>query len=205
MDDARVQKPGRLTLEVFDLAPVGVLVTRGPDHRLVYLNIAYRETFGERPLGTPIREAFGDLLEQDYFDLFDRVLADGRTVNVSEAPVSLVFPETGHEERFFSFSLSRFVDGEPGVLAVAAEVTEQVVAARRVGDMAETRRQLLRRFQSLVQVSAEIVWVTGTDGEPVEPSPGWERVTGQSWEEFRGKGWLRAPHPEDRELPADVG
>ncbi|NEA21891.1 SpoIIE family protein phosphatase [Actinomadura bangladeshensis] len=199
MDEAGEEGQARPTLQVFDLAPVGVLVTRGREHRLVYTNGTYRATFGERPLGTPIREAFGDLMQQDYFDLFDGVLATGRTVNVTEAPVRLSFPGTGRRERFFSFSLSRFEDGEPGVLAVAAEVTEQVIAARRAGDMAETRRRLLHRFQSLVQVSAEIVWVTGTDGEPIEPSPGWERVTGQGWEEFRGTGWLRALHPEDRE------
>src|SRR5690606_23839241 len=30
-------------------------------------------------------------------------------------------------------------------------------------------------------------------------SPGWQRVTGQSWEEFRGDGWIDAVHPDDRE------
>lgn len=199
MDHAREEEPGRLTLEVFDRAPVGVLVTRGPDHRLVYANAAYRETFGERPLGRPIREAFGDLVQRDYLDLFDRVLSTGRPINVAEAPVSLVFPGAGREARYFSFSLSRYGDGTPGVLAVSADVTEQVMAARRAGEMAETRRRLLHRFQSLVQVSAEIVWVTSPQGSPIEPSPGWERVTGQTWEEYQGTGWLRVVHPDDRE------
>ncbi|MCX4480435.1 PAS domain-containing protein [Streptomyces cellulosae] len=31
-----------------------------------------------------------------------------------------------------------------------------------------------------------------------EPSPGWQRVTVQSWEEFRGNGWIDAVHPDDR-------
>jgi PAS domain S-box-containing protein len=201
MDDAREEEPGRLTLEVFDPAPVGVAVTNGPDHRIVYTNIAYRASFGERPLGRPIREAFGELVERDYIDQLDRVLATGEPVNVSEAPVSLFYPDvdTGREERFFSFSLTRFDQGEPGVLVVAADVTEQVTAARRADDMAETRRRALRRFQSLVQITAEIVWVTGPRGGPLEPSPGWERVTGQTWEEFRGRGWIRAVHPDDRE------
>ncbi|MFA1545909.1 SpoIIE family protein phosphatase [Actinomadura chokoriensis] len=199
MDDAREHVPGGLPLEVFDPAPVGVAVTSGPDHRIVYTNLAYRATFGERPLGRPIREAFGELLQQEYFDLFDQVLATGKPVSVAEAPVSLFYPGTGREERFLSFSLSRFDQGEPGVLAVAVDVTEQVLAARQAGDVAETRRRALRRFQSLVRLTAEIVWVTGPRGGPIEPSPGWERVTGQRWEEFRGRGWMQALHPEDRE------
>ncbi|WP_301177013.1 SpoIIE family protein phosphatase [Actinomadura geliboluensis] len=197
MDDAGTERHRKLTLEVFDLAPVGVAVTTGPDHRLVYTNIAYRASFGARPIGRPIREAFGELLEQDYFELFDRVLATGEPVDVADAPVTLHFG-SGRERRFFSFSLSRFEDGEPGVLAVAADVTEQVTTARRARQMAETRRRLLHRFQSLIRVSAEIVWVSGPHGGIIEPSPGWERVTGQDWEEFRGEGWLRALHPDDR-------
>lgn len=31
-----------------------------------------------------------------------------------------------------------------------------------------------------------------------EPSPGWQRVTGQSWQEFRDDGWIDAVHPDDR-------
>ena len=199
MDGTREEEPGGLTLEVFDLAPVAVAVTSGPDHRLVYTNIAYRAAFGERQIGQPIRESFGELVQRDYFEMFDRVLATGQAVSVAEAPISLSYPGTGAEQRFFSFSLSRFDQGEPGVLTVLVDVTEQIRTARRASDMAETRRRLLRRFQSLVQVSAEIVWVTGPEGTPTEPSPGWERVTGQGFEEFRGEGWLAALHPDDRE------
>ncbi|WP_089327807.1 SpoIIE family protein phosphatase [Actinomadura meyerae] len=204
MDDAGAERRlgadryRKLTLEVFDLAPVGVAVTTGPDHRLVYTNTAYRLSFGVRPVGQPIREAFGELLEKHHFDLFDRVYATGEAISVTDTPVTLHFG-SGMEKRYFSFSLSRFEDGEPGVLTVAADVTEEVATARRAREMAETRRRLLHRFRSLVQVSAEVVWVAGPHGRPIEPSPGWERVTGQGWEEFRGEGWLRAVHPDDRD------
>lgn len=199
MDDARGAEHHGLARELFDPAPVGVAVTRGPDHRLAYTNVTFRASFGERPLGRPIRDVFADLLQQDYFALLDRVMSTGEPVTLADAPVSLSFPATGPQERFFSFSLSRISADEPGVLLVAVDVTEQVTAARRADEAAEDHRRVLHRFQSLIRVSAEIVWVTDPAGMPIEPSPGWERVTGQPWEEFRGEGWLHALHPEDRE------
>jgi PAS domain S-box-containing protein len=199
MVDDRQEGDGGLAPEAFDVAPVTVAVIRGPEQRLAYTNLAFRATFGERPLGEPVRRAFRDLLQHDYFDLLDRVLAGGDPVTLAEAPVSLFFPDTGYEQRFFSFSLTRVPGNEPAVLAVGVDVSEHVDTARRSGRAADEQRRALRRFQSLIRVSAEIVWVTDPAGEPVEPSPGWERVTGQNWEGFRGKGWQQALHPEDRE------
>ncbi|QKG21600.1 SpoIIE family protein phosphatase [Actinomadura verrucosospora] len=186
-------------LRALDAAPATVAVISGPEQRLAYTNIAFRATFGDRAVGEPVRRAFGDLVQTGYFDLLARVLDGGEPVTLAEAPVSLFFPDTGYEERFFSFSLSRVPGDEPAVLAVGVDVSERVGGARRAGRTADEQRRALRRFQSLIRVSAEIVWVTNPAGEPVEPSPGWERVTGQSWAGFRGKGWQSALHPEDRE------
>ncbi|MBO2458189.1 SpoIIE family protein phosphatase [Actinomadura violacea] len=199
MEDACGEGTGRLAVEVFDSVPVAVALTTGQDHRLAYTNLAYRAAFGDRPLGEPISEVFGDLLQRDYFDLFDRVLATGEPVTLTETPVNLPFPDTGDEERSFSFSLSRVAQELSGVPVLAVDVTGEVAAARRAAHTAGQQRRILRRYQSLVQVSAQIVWVTDPAGELIEPSPGWERVTGQSWEEYRGTGWARALHPDDRE------
>lgn len=179
--------------------PVGVALTNGPDHRLTYTNHAFRRSFGERALGRPMREAFRDLLQEDYLDLFDRVMSTGVPVSLAEAPLSLYYPDSGYEERFFSFSLSRISTDRPGILLLVVDVTKQVVAAQEADRAVESHRRALHRFHSLLQVSADIVWVANPDGEPIEPSPGWERVTGRTWAEFRGKGWLLALHPDDRE------
>ncbi|WP_202437704.1 SpoIIE family protein phosphatase [Streptomyces sp. SID5910] len=189
-------------LDVFDPAPVGVLLARGPDHRIVYINTLYRQTFGDRPLGRSLREAFPDLAQTGYFEILDRVFATGRAERVSTAPVDVTYPGEAHGvTRYFDFSISRsaFAAGEHGVLAVIVEVTEQVEAAERIRVLAEERRRALLRYRSLVNAGSQMVWVTAPEGGVIEPSPGWQRVTGQTWEEFRGNGWLDAVHPDDRE------
>lgn len=190
-----------MRLEMFDPAPIGVVFTEGPEHRLAYTNELYRKIFGDRPLGRPIRRAFPDLEQSGYFDIFDRVLATGKAEVLTAVPVGLAFSDATDEgTRYFTFSLSPGTtsDGRQGVLGVLVEVTEQVTAAERIRVLSEERRRALQRYRSLVRAGTQMVWVTGPKGGVIEPSPGWERVTGQSWEEFRGDGWIDAVHPDDR-------
>ncbi|MFC4117226.1 SpoIIE family protein phosphatase [Nonomuraea zeae] len=193
-----------LSFDMLDPAPVGVAVTRGPDHRLIYSNAVYRKQVSDPRGGIPVEEAFARFVLPHYRPRFDRVYATGEPVISTAEPAVSIPGDDAAAERFFTFSLSRAVFGlgDHGVLVVVLDVSEQTTAARRLTAIAEQRRRILRRYQSLMRVSADIFWVTDRDGYVSEPSPSWERVTGQPWEGHRGQGWLRMVHPEDR--PATV-
>jgi PAS domain S-box-containing protein len=77
-------------------------------------------------------------------------------------------------------------------------------AALAIAHVKQTRalEQSERRFRSLAEASAQIVWTTAPDGWRVEDSPSWRAFTGQSHQQWRGLGWLDALHPEDRERVA---
>ena len=93
----------------------------------------------------------------------------------------------------FSWFPSSDPDGDvSGVAAIAVDITEQHQAA-------EALRRSEERYRSLVQAGAQVVWVTGPDGEVAEDSPEWRWITGQTAEEYLSKGWLEAIHPDDRE------
>jgi PAS domain S-box-containing protein len=199
MSDANDTESGGMSLDAFDLAPVGVAATSGPDHRLIYYNSAHREITGERTLGLPIREAYPDLRQHEYFSWLDQVLATGEAITRREVPFE--FCEHGRPERArrCSISMSKISPpiGEEGVLIMSIEVTEQVDTAQVIDSIAKSRRRYLQRYQSLLQIETQVVWVAGARGETMEPSPGWQRLTGQSWEEYRGDGWQQAVHPDD--------
>ncbi|MEV4177777.1 SpoIIE family protein phosphatase [Nonomuraea sp. NPDC049709] len=199
MGDAAERTLSGLALNVFDSAPVGVAATSGPDHQLVYINNAFQKIAGERELGLPVREAFGDLRQQDYFELLDQVLETGRPVSLKELPFELESHWSGRE-RYCSVSVSKIsLDaGEEGVLLVVVEGAGEVERAGTFDSVAEERRRFLQRYRSVLQVETQVVWVMAPLGYVSEPSPGWERMTGQTWEEYRGEGWLRAVHPDDR-------
>lgn len=66
--------------------------------------------------------------------------------------------------------------------------------------------QMLRlseqRFRVLADVAAQVVWTASGSGEVIEDSPSWRAFTGQTYEQYRGAGWLDALHPDDRSRTA---
>ncbi|NPC82694.1 PAS domain-containing protein [Pyxidicoccus fallax] len=99
-------------------------------------------------------------------------------------------PEPGR----FTAEHARLVEGVASQAAVALDNARLFQDARRME----------QRFRSLVTASAQAVWVTQPNGDVVEDSPSWRAFTGQTYEEWRGHGWLDAVHPEDREMAARV-
>ncbi|MEO5657820.1 MAG: ATP-binding protein [Nitrospiria bacterium] len=63
-------------------------------------------------------------------------------------------------------------------------------------------RQNDERFRALVNASAQIVWTTNAQGETIADSPSWRAYTGQTYDEWKGWGWLDVFHPDDRERVA---
>lgn len=55
------------------------------------------------------------------------------------------------------------------------------------------------RFSSLVAATSQVVWAASPEGNITADVPAWRNITGQSFEEIMGAGWLNAVHPSDRE------
>lgn len=60
-------------------------------------------------------------------------------------------------------------------------------------------QQSEERYRALVSVLTSIVWITDAHGSFIEPQPAWEAYTGQSWEDHRYWGWMKAIHPSSRQ------
>ena len=78
---------------------------------------------------------------------------------------------------------------------VFRDVTERRWDEQRVHQSEE-------RYRALVTASAQIVWATDPRGEVVEDSPSWRAFTGQTYDQWKGWGWVDAVHPDDREQTA---
>jgi len=58
------------------------------------------------------------------------------------------------------------------------------------------------RFRKLLDAVSTIVWTTDRDGRVLSPQPAWTEITGMTWPDYAGLGWLKAIHPEDQaQLP----
>lgn len=79
---------------------------------------------------------------------------------------------------------------------------ETVLRARarqfQIRDALEQLQASEARYRSLISATASIVWTTDLRGRIVDPLPSWESFTGQTFEEYKGDGWMDALHPSDR-------
>ncbi|MGI3776041.1 MAG: response regulator [Janthinobacterium lividum] len=71
-------------------------------------------------------------------------------------------------------------------------------------DQEAALRHSERRFRSLTEASAAIVWNTPASGEMQAGQTHWARFTGQDVSQYGGWGWLEAVHPDDRATTAQV-
>jgi PAS domain S-box-containing protein len=102
--------------------------------------------------------------------------------------------------RYLSVSWFPSTEGEVrGVAAIAVDATAQHEAAEALRSSQEALRRSEERYRSLVQAGAQVVWVTGPDGEIAEDAPEWRSITGQTAEQYRSEGWLAAIHGDDRD------
>lgn len=62
----------------------------------------------------------------------------------------------------------------------------------------EALRKSEERYRSLAEATAQIIWDTKAAGEFVTPQTGWSAFTGQTYDEYKGWGWLNAIHPDDQ-------
>ncbi|WP_437689840.1 GAF domain-containing protein [Sorangium sp. So ce176] len=188
---------------LFNQAPAGICILRGPGHAFELVNPVYADILGGREvMGRPIREALPELEGQGIFELLDAVYRSGRPYVGTSVPLRLRRGAAGpEEERFFNFvyQAMRAPDGSTeGVMAFAFEVTEQVQARRRVEQLASELATSEARLRTLVQATTAIVWTATEKGEVVESSPSWLEFTGQTEAEYLNGGFLEAIHPDDR-------
>src|SRR5690349_10462781 len=72
---------------------------------------------------------------------------------------------------------------------------EQQQKQRILESNTEYERQLAKihhGYRALVLNTHSTLWTTNERGEITEPQPAWQQLTGQSWGDCKGLGWLDA-------------
>lgn len=121
--------------DLFMQAPSPVAVLIGDEMRFAVANTAYCEMVDRQNLvGKPLREAFAETDDEPLVSSLERVFRTGRGERVAEHRLPTVRDGMPHET-FFTYATHpmRDVEGKvTGVMLVASETTEQVLAHRRV-------------------------------------------------------------------------
>jgi anti-anti-sigma factor len=135
---------------IFENVPAMLAGLKGPDHRFVAVNAAYRafSPMFER-VGMPAREVFPELESQQIYQMFDRVYETGEPQSGTEWRLQADYDGSGIQERYFDFIVTprRGDDGSiEGVQIIFDDVTDRVrarlAAEERIEELSERYRNV---------------------------------------------------------------
>jgi PAS domain S-box-containing protein len=149
---------------------------------------------GQEIIGKSHYEIFPDV-PQHWRDIHQRVLA-GAVERCDED----AFPRIDGSIEWLQWEARPWhqADGKIGGLIFFTQIITGRKQAEREGRFKE------QRYRLLVEATTAIVWDTPDSGEFEAAQPRWTAFTGQSFEELRGWGWLKAIHPDDQAETARV-
>ncbi len=126
--------------EVFDQAPVGIAVTRGPNHVFEYANPGYLALIADpNPVGKRLSEVFPELADQGVYELFDEVFTSKKPFRGMSHQLNIRHPKTGElADRFFDFVYQPLIteDGNASGIAVVVYDVDDLVLARKQAEAA---------------------------------------------------------------------
>lgn len=91
---------------------------------------------------------------------------------------------------------ARYIKDESGNVIFNEGICKDITDRKNAEDALRESEQL---FNTLAQVSPVGIFRTDPDGLTTYVNPTWSRLSGLSFDEALGNGWLNALHPDDRE------
>ena len=179
--------------DIFMYAPAYICILRGPQHVFEFANEMYMKIVGQRDIvGKPIREAIPELEGQGFFELLDNVFETGQSYIGNEMPVKIDSGNGKFENLYvnFIYEASRDVNGNiVGIFVHGVEVTEQVLARKKLEQSEE-------QFSILVNSIQNLAWMADGDGWIFWYNQRWYEYTGTTHEDMKGWGWQSVHDPE---------
>ena len=178
-------------------APVAICVMRGQNYVIEVINKGMYEMWDrtlEQVLDKPAFDVLPELLEQGFKELLDNVYHTGERFVADELPINL--KRNGKLEAAFMkfvYEPLKEADGTvSGVMTLAHEITDQVIAKKRIE---ESEKQ----FRQMAELMPQKVWTSDAGGNKNYFNKTLLNYAGKSFEELKGSGWQKIIHPDDWE------
>ncbi len=191
---ARIRSENERRLQnLFEQAPVGIAILRGSDYTFELVNDFYvkmaKRGQPSEIVGKPLLEAMPELEGQGFEQLLSNVVETGVPFVAKERPAQLL-RDGQLETIYINFSYQPLPAPDSGVFVVVTDVTESVLARRRVEESES-------RFRQLADSMPQMVWSTLPDGYHDFYNQRWYDFTGLSYEQTKAEGWANVLHPDD--------
>ena len=183
-------------------APVAMCVLQGENHVVEIANERMLELWGkshEQVMHKPIFEGLPEAKGQGLEPLLHHVYQTGEKFEANERPVNL--PRNGKiETTYINFVYEAIKDPNgsiSGIVAIASEVTQQVMARKGIEESEE-------RFRTMAEGSDILIAVTDENNASTYFNKAWEDLTGRKTDNLTEVGWTDLIHPDDREYFEEI-
>src|SRR5919202_1232159 len=82
-----------------------------------------------------------------------------------------------------------------GIASISRDIRDRKTAE-------DVLKQIEERFRSLTEATAQIIWIADAEGFMAIEQPTWSAFTGQTFDNYKGWGWLDTLHSDDRDRVA---
>ncbi|MBX2906368.1 MAG: response regulator [Taibaiella sp.] len=179
-------------------APALINVFIGPEHRFVLFHPKNKDILGNVDFtGLPLRDTLPELEWQGIFETFDKVYTTGESVEENERAVYVRGGNEEMQERYLNFVYKPWHDQNGNIMGVmnfAVDVTETVIARKKIEESEE-------RFRLLAETLPQLIWTMDEEGEMVYASSRWREYTGIDPEP---DNWEKIVHPNDLKTVNDA-
>jgi signal transduction histidine kinase/CheY-like chemotaxis protein len=167
--------------ELFMQAPMPVAIVRGPDLIMELANDAALRTWGKTRdiIGRSFLDGFPEMKGQGFDTLLQGVLESGTAFRGSEMKTYLARGGPGLDEVYWNFVYTPLLEGgaTTGILVCGFEVTDQVVARRRVERLADELAHQKTSLESAQRMKDEFFATMSHElRTPLNAILGWTRM-----------------------------
>ncbi len=183
-------------------APIAMCFLKGADHIFEIANNGYLTLVGkkrEEIMDKALLDAIPETKNQPIYKIIKDVFLKGKAFTGKEFPIELNRADKAKIGYYtFVYEPMRNFEGQVhGIMVVAMEVTDQVMARQAI----ERQEEYFRNMANKVPV---MIWMTDTKGRCTYLNEQWLNYTGQALIEGVGTGWLKAVHRDDRTIAEKI-
>ena len=176
-------------------APVAMCVLRGKDYVIEVINREMYEMWDrtlEESLNKPAFEVLPELMDQGFKELLDKVYTTGERFIANELPIGL--KRNGKIENAFVkfvYEPLREADGTiSGVMALAHEITEQVVLRKKIEESEA-------HFRKMTDLMPAKISNANPDGDVIYFNKNWLDFAGMNFDDLKAFGYYQIMHPDE--------
>ena len=147
---------------------------------------------GKEALGKPLFEILPEMKDQPFMGYLLDVYKNGVTHYGNEESAYYVRENGEIETVYFNFVFQPFQEDDgiiSGVMVLGTDITEQVVARKKIEESEE-------QFSTLAENMENLAWLADGEGYIYWYNKRWYDYTGTTLEEMKGWGWQKVHHPD---------